>query len=242
MKSLILKGAALFFLVAATALGGSATVSADAPSTTTGATTTSSSTSANCVDGKVRSNLSVTWNSTSSVSVKTVGEKPLCADTTLYFSSYVMPDNYDGSGFGGPTSYPQTLFKTVTAVLKAGTDGKTTLNVPIPQDCKNMQIDLYYGPEITTVTAAGHGVQYISGKVLSKTTETCEPVNPPTPPEVPKEEAQTPSTPAPQVTVAAPAQALPSTGLNFGAVMALTGATVVAGTATAEVVRIRARR
>lgn len=230
MNSLFSKLFAGGVLVVALALGGTSTTYATKP------------TADACVDGTKRSSLAITWNSNSSVTVKTVDDKLLCADTKLYFSSYIMPDNYDGTGFGGPTSYPQQLFKTVTTTLKASTTGMTTLNVPIPEACKNMQIDLYYGPEITTVTAAGHGVQYISGKVLSKTAETCESVSPPTPPEVPKEEAQTPPTPAPQVTVAAPVQALPSTGLNFGGVMALTGAAVVVGTATAEVVRIRARR
>lgn len=229
MKLFLSKLLAGGVLAVALAFGGTATTYATTSDTT-------------CVDGTQRSNLSVTWNSNSSVTVKTINDKLLCADTKLYFSSYIMPDNYDGTGFGGPTSYPQQLFKTVTTTLKAQTNGKTTLNVPVPQECKNMQIDLYYGPEITTVTAAGHGVQYISGKVLGKTADTCEPVTPPTPPEVPKEEAQTPPTPAPQVTVAAPVQTLPSTGLNFGGVMALTGATVVAGTAAAEVVRVRARR
>ncbi len=227
MKTLIIKGAAILFLLAATVVGGSATASADTTNT------------AACVDGKARANLSITWNSNSSVSIKTVDDKLLCADTIVYFSSYTMPDNYDGTGFGGPTSYPQQLFKSVSTTLKADTNGKDTLNVPTPDACKNMQIDLYYGPEVTTVTAAGHGVQYISGKVLSKTADSCDV---PVTPVVPTPEAQTPTTPAPQVTVAAPVQALPSTGLNFGGVMALAGATVVAGTATAEVVRIRARR
>lgn len=222
MKSLFSRVCASVVLGVAMLLGSGATAAATTQST--------------CVDGTKRSNLSVTWNANDSVTVKTVGDKALCADTKLYFSSYTMPDNYDGTGFGGPTSYPQQLLKTETAVLKAGTNGKTTMTVKIPESCKNMQIDLYYGPEITVVTAAGHGAQYISGKVLSKTTSTCAVV----PPVVPQEEAQTPATPAPVVVVAAPVTTLPSTGMGAGMVLALAGTMVVAGTAAAQVaLRIR---
>ncbi len=228
MKSFISKTIATTVIGVAMAISATAVVSADTVAT-----------NAACVDGTKRSNLSVTWNSNSSVTVKTIGDKLLCADTKLYFSSYTMPDNYDGTGFGGPTSYPQQLFKTETTVLKAGTTGKTTLNVAIPEACKNMQIDLYYGPEITTVTAAGHGVQYISGKVLSKTADSCEV---PVTPVVPTPEAQTPATPAPEVTVVAPAQTLSNTGTNTGVIAALAAGAVVAGTAAAEFAFARVRR
>lgn len=159
-----------------------------------------------CVDGNVRSNLAITWNSSSNVTVKTVGDKPLCNDTTIYFSSYTMPDNYNGKPFGGnATASPQAIFDSTSTVLAKGVNKAVTLTIDLPEACKNVQVDTYYGPEITTVGASGHGSQYITGKILKKTVDTCAPVTPEqppvTPPVVPTPEAQTPPTPAPEVVV-----------------------------------------
>lgn len=201
-----------------------------------------------CVDGSQRANFAVTWNSTDSVSVKTVNDKLLCADTTLYFSSYTLPDNYNGQGFSNnPTASPQEIFDSMHAVLKQGTTGVTDFTVKIPEACKGMQIDLYYGPEITHVTAAGHGVQYITGKILSKTQETCTPVTPEeppvvVPPVVPPVEAETPPTEPPVVTVTPPVQLpteLPHTGTNFAAPLAISAIVSVAGYAAAMAVSKR---
>lgn len=178
-----------------------------------------------CVDGTVRSNLAVTWKNIGSVTVGTVSNKPLCNDTTIYFSSYTAPDNYNGMGFSNnPTASPQSIFNSTSVVLKKGATTPVAMKVTLPEACKNMQVDVYYGPEITTVTEKGHGGQYISGKILVKTQNECTPVTPETPtpvtPVTPVE-AQTPPTPAPEVTVIpAAAVELPRTGLGIDALIA----------------------
>lgn len=199
-----------------------------------------------CVDGSKRSNLSVTWNSTSKVSVHTVSNKPLCADTTLYFSSYTMPDNYNGAPFANnPTASPQSIFSSKSVVLKKGTTGTAQMSIQLPEACKNIQVDLYYAPEIKTVGPEGHGKQYITGKIIKKTVNECTPTTPETPeePEVPTPEAQTPPTPAPEVKVADPApqvEALPQTGVNIATIIA--AGTLIAGTAYAVTYAINKRQ
>jgi hypothetical protein len=180
---------------------------------------TSSHTTPACVDGSKRANLSVKWNANDSISFNTINNKNLCNDVTVFFSSYVMPDNYNGKGFSNnPTASPQSVFDSKSFVMAKGTTGASTLKIDLPEACKNIQVDLYYAPEIKVVTAAGHGSQYITGKIIDKTVDSCTPVSPeepevPVTPEVPEEEAQTPPTPAPQVTLPTPAPAeLPHTG------------------------------
>jgi hypothetical protein len=161
-------------------------------------------TQATCVDGSVRSNLKVTWKTGADMTVETKTGGNLCDDVTLYLSSYTMPDNYNGEPVvGNPTASPQHQFDSQKAVLKKGTNKVTAMKIDVPKACKNVQIDLYYGPEIVTVGLAGHGQQYISGYKTLKTTEPCETATPVT--EVPTEEAQTPETPAPEVVVEQPA-------------------------------------
>jgi len=199
------------------------------------------SSSQTCANGLQRSNFAVTWNAVDSVSVKTANSKLLCDDVTLWFSSYTLPDNYNGQGFSNnPTASPQTIFDSMSAVLKKGTNGATDFKVKIPEACKGMQIDLYYGPEITHVTAAGHGNQYITGKIMSKTVDECTPVTPEeppvvVPPVVPPVEAETPPTPAPVVTVpqTQPVE-LPHTGANWVTPVALSAIVSVAGYAAAQ--------
>lgn len=172
------------------------------------ATTTST-----CVDGSVRSNLAVTWNSNSNVTVATVGNKPLCNDVTVFFSSYTMPDNYNGKPFtNNPTASPQTIFGNATAVLKKGETKATTMAIELPESCKNIQVDVYYAPKIETVGPKGHANQYITGKIINKTQAECTPETPPVTPEVPTPEAQTPETPAPVVNIPEVPAELPHTG------------------------------
>ncbi len=141
-----------------------------------------------CVDGNNLSNLDVKMISKESYSIVTKNDKLLCNDVTVFLSSYTMLDEYNGGGFGAPYSYPQQLFKSVSATLKAGTNGQTILIVALPEACKNIQVDLYYAPEITYVGQNGHGSQFIAGEIYQKTGE-CQGnggVNPPvvTPPVV----------------------------------------------------------
>lgn len=189
-----------------------ATIGLIAPSTYASDDTT-------CVDASVASNLTVTWKSNGSVTVGTK-DKPVCKDTTLFFSSYTMPDNYDGGGFNNnSTATPQQQFDNTSVVLKKGTSADVNLTVKLPDACKNMQIDLYYPPQITTVGPQGHGSQYITGKMLVKTADTCTPPpvaeqNPPTPPApAPETPAVPASTPAPAAPVVS--TVLPQTGSSF---------------------------
>jgi hypothetical protein len=172
-----------------------------------------------CVDGSIRSNLVVTWKNNSNVTVGTVSNKPLCNDVTLFFSSYTMPDSYNGQPFmHNPTASPQTIFDNVTAVMKKGEAKTISLDINLPESCKNTQVDVYYAPKIETVGSNGHGNQYISGKIINKTQGECAPVTP----EVPTPEAETPPTPAPEVNLPeeTPAE-LPQTGPGLAGTMTI---------------------
>ena len=168
--------------------------------------------SSTCVDGKNRSNLVVTWISNSEVTVGTVNNNPLCNDLDLHFSSYTMPDNYNGKPFNNnPTATPQTIFDNAPASLEKGSTKPVKLAIKLPEACKNIQVDVYYAPKIETVSKAGHGAQYISGKIISKTNESCTPDVPVTP-VVPTPEAQIPETPTPVVIIPSTPLELPKTG------------------------------
>jgi hypothetical protein len=203
-------------------------------------------TTLNCVDGSKRSNLSVTWNTAGNVTVGTVGNKPLCADTTLYFSSYTMPDNYNGGVFANnPTASPQTVFDSTSTILKKGQTAPVQLTIDLPEACKNIQVDVYYAPEITNVGPAGHGTQYITGKIIKKTVDTCEPTTPEVPeePEVPVPEAQEPETPAPEVKVTPPAvPAAPAELPKTGPETALLGGVGITSLGYAGYTAFRSRR
>jgi hypothetical protein len=179
---------------------------------------------ASCIDGSVRSNLKVTWISSNNVTVGTVGNKPLCEDVPVFFSSYTMPDGYNGQPFkNNPTASPQTIFDNQTIVLKKGAVKPSAMTIKLPEACNSVQVDVYHGPKIDTVDAKGHGTQYISGKILQKTQDTCSPVAPETsvPPVTPAPEAQTPETPAPQVVIAVTPTELPRTGSSAFTMTAL---------------------
>lgn len=177
----------------------------------------------NCVDGTQSKNLITTWNKSDTFTVKTKTGAPLCNDITLYGSSYVLTNPaYKGGLFGAPGSYPQTLYKTVTVTLPKDTkDVNTTVVVPL-SPCGNQQVDLYYGPEITTVGAAGHGKQYLNGNIITPFNETsCEggkgggdttPVTPTNPTPTDTTPAPTPATAV--VTTAPVAATLTDTGTN----------------------------
>ncbi len=134
---------------------------------------------AGCVDGYVRSNLQYTWSQTGAVTISTVNNAPLCADITVEFSSYSLPATYDGSGVFDDSAVPQQLFANTEAVLKQGTTGDQTLTVNVPNACTDYQLDLYYGPELTTVSYSGQGAQLIYGNIYLHTATDCSaPVTP----------------------------------------------------------------
>ena len=128
-----------------------------------------------CVDGSIQQNVTVMFSPDyRSATIQTVGAKPLCEDVTVFFSSYIMPRNYNGQGFeNNPTAYPQQIFSSQSAVLMAGTNGLNVLTIDLPNPCENVQVDVYYAPEIRTVGPEGHGAQNILSHILQSTDPTC---------------------------------------------------------------------
>ncbi len=190
-----------------------------------------------CVDGTIRSNLAYDWSPLNDyVIVRTANGASLCDDVDLYFSNYTLPSGYDDSGIFDDSSIPQQLFDSVHTVMLKGTNVADKMTINVPDACTDYQLDLYYAPEITMVTGAGHGSQLIYGRIYTNTETDCSTpgmgggeVTPPvvTPPVVPP--VVTP--PAPTPVVAAPV-ALYNTGQStimpvVFAIMALSLAMVV---------------
>lgn len=128
-----------------------------------------------CVDGLVRANLDYQWSPQGIVTVSTVDGVPLCDDVTVYLSSYVLPSTYDGSGIFDDSSIPQQQFSSTSAVLQKGTAGNVMLQITVPNACTDYQLDLYYPPEVTTVSYHGHGSQLIYGNIYLHTATDCTP-------------------------------------------------------------------
>jgi len=138
-----------------------------------------------CIDGNIRDNIVMDWSqSTGTVSIHTLNNLPLCDDVTLYLSSYTLPSDYDKTGIFDDSSIPQQLLDSTSVVLAKGTDGTATLQVNLPDACTSYQLDLYYAPEITVVTGAGHGSQLLYGEITSATQDSgtcgCPNTTPPT--------------------------------------------------------------
>ena len=137
-----------------------------------------------CVDGNTKENLQIVFPAYGTATVATTNHAPLCEGITVFFSSYVVPANYDGQGFElasgvtNPTVYPQPIFDSTLVTLPAGFKDTITLNIKMPATCNNVQVDVYYPPEITTVTISGHGAQYISGLIYNSNGH-CPVVTPP---------------------------------------------------------------
>lgn len=122
-----------------------------------------------CVDGAIQDNLIVSFLSKDTASISTRDGKLLCEDVTVFFSSYVMPATYNGQGFeNNPTAHPQYIHGSTSAVLEAGTTGTQVLMVNLPDRCQNIQIDVYYAPEIREVGPNGHGTQNILSDIIRK--------------------------------------------------------------------------
>jgi hypothetical protein len=119
-----------------------------------------------CVDGSNRANLDFDSATRGIVNVYTATGAPLCDDVTVYLSAYTLPADYDHSGIFDDSAIPQQLFSSDSVVLHKGTNGYSTLTVAVPDACTDYQLDLYYAPEITTVTGAGHGTQLIYGNII----------------------------------------------------------------------------
>lgn len=128
---------------------------------------------AGCVDGYVRGNIELTWSQAGVVTISTVNNAPLCADVTTDLSSYSLPATYDGSGVFDDSAVPQQLFANTEAVLKQGTAGHQTMRVNVPNACTDYQLDIYYAPEVTTVSYGGQGAQLLYGKIYPHTASNC---------------------------------------------------------------------
>lgn len=126
-----------------------------------------------CIDLSDSSNLGFDWDGDNKIRVWSKdASKKLCDDVKLYLTSYTMPDTWNGNGFNS-TALPQTKFDSDSVFLSKDSYGPSwftskKLQVNLPDACKNAQIDLYYAPEITQLTPAGHGDQYISHKFQYK--------------------------------------------------------------------------
>jgi hypothetical protein len=118
-----------------------------------------------CIDGTIYGNITYKRLTNNLYEVATKDGSPLCEDITLYLSSYLLPETYNGNGFYDPSATPQTKFATVTKVLTAGTTTSIVGPVALPNTCQSYQVDLYYGPEITTVGPEGHGTQLLEGNI-----------------------------------------------------------------------------
>jgi hypothetical protein len=127
-----------------------------------------------CVDGSVRANLDKEWSENNDyVIVHTANGAPLCDDINLYLTNYTLPSTYDDSGIFDDSSIPQQLFDSVHTVMHKGTNVSDKMTIKVPDACTDYQLDLYYAPEITEVTGAGHGTQLIYGRIYTNTATDC---------------------------------------------------------------------
>ena len=136
-----------------------------------------------CIDAKNAQNVVFTWarnadgsESSNEIQVSLKDNRPACETTKIYLSSYTMPDTWDGAGFN-PSASPQTLFDSDSLTFYQNPVLSLTykLKVKLPGPCKNAQVDLYYAPELKTVTyPTGHGTQNIIAKFV-KRPESCVP-------------------------------------------------------------------
>jgi hypothetical protein len=185
------------------------TLPTTAPPITPATTTT-------CIDGTQLQNLIVTNPTPGTTTISTLNNEPLCVDVTIYLSSYVMPATYNGLGFyNNLTAVPQTLYNSVSTTLKQGTSGGNTLTVAMPDSCNNIQTDVYYAPEVTSVGTTGHGSQYITGIIYPSAGKCAISTNNTvTPPPVTSIPAPiTPSTITPSVTATPVVSVQPTTQL-----------------------------
>jgi len=129
-----------------------------------------------CVDGSIRANLAYDWSTDNDyVTVRTATGAPLCDDINLYLTNYILPSDYDDSGIFNDSSIPQQLFDSVHVVMHKGTNLADKMTIKVPDACTDYQLDLYYAPEITEVTGAGHGAQLIYGRIYPNTATDCTP-------------------------------------------------------------------
>ncbi len=106
-----------------------------------------------CTNGTSYKDFDGSYSGRDTMTVWTAGNKPLCKDVNVNFTSFTVHNNYNGNGFkNNPTALPQSSFYNKTVTLKKGTNGKTTVKVQVPADCVDYQIDAYIGPAQTKIT------------------------------------------------------------------------------------------
>jgi hypothetical protein len=182
-----------------------------------------------CIDGSKVANLDFSSDKLGVVTVFTVNDQPLCDDVTVYLSSYSLPATYDNSGAFNDSALPQRLYSSSSAVLSKGTSGGETITVDVPDACVPYQLDLYYGPEVTSVTATSdHGSQLIYGNIIKATETNCAGGKGAGPAET------TPT--APEVAATPVAATLSDTGTQSGLVSIIAGVLLV-GAMAARFVR-----
>jgi hypothetical protein len=158
-----------------------------------------------CVVGSdvaaVTANIEVLDVNLHEASARVRARMPFCQPMQIDLSSYRVPATWDGTGWDA-TAVPQVGYRTVTGVLSLP-GVAVTLVVGVPS-CGNVQTDLYVGPTLDTVTAAGHGTALLdsalwAGPACATPTPTPPPPAPaPTsPPPVPL----SPTAPAPSATL-----------------------------------------
>jgi len=122
-----------------------------------------------CVDGTDKSNLVASVDAEQGNGTVT-GTGPLCEPVDILLSIYKVPDAWQpGEGFpgkalpgGGFSAVPQHVIQTARGTLEGGQTLKLHVDVP---DRGNVQIDLYYPPEITDVDVDGTGAPFLAGAI-----------------------------------------------------------------------------
>ncbi len=72
-----------------------------------------------CVDGHTQQNVIVNFVNKNTVQIGSKDNKTFCEDEDIYFSSYIMPANYDGNGFANNnTAYPQAMYSGTHTLFK----------------------------------------------------------------------------------------------------------------------------
>jgi hypothetical protein len=194
-----------------------------------------------CIDGSISDNLIVEFITKNTVTITVKDNQMLCDNVDVYVSSYVMPANYNGNPFAGnPTAYPQTIFDSVKVTLSAQTAINETVTINLPDDCNNIQLDVYYAPEITTVGPEGHGEANIASMVYDASNE-CEVVpgkggETPTEPEQPTTPVNTPVLPIASIGKGASSDTLSSSTVSSDTELANTGTGALANLMFAPIV------
>ncbi|QQS20004.1 hypothetical protein IPL85_00890 [Candidatus Saccharibacteria bacterium] len=112
----------------------------------------------------------IRWASMNEVHIQAKAD--VVPGTKLYFSSYTMPDTWsqDTKVFD-ETAVPQDIYGVSDSVIFNKEGDCKVLKVQLPDPCKNVQVDVYYGPEIKHLDKTvqyGHKDQYVDHQFIKK--------------------------------------------------------------------------